>query len=171
MMALPDLSRSPPAPRLASGRWARLAQSVHLFRVWAPDADRVDLVLPEHGEPRSTDAARWRMPAPTGWWELEVPDAGPGTDYAFRVDGSDPLPDPRSAWQPRGVHGAEPGLRRRRGTRGPTRGWAGPRGGAGVLGAVFYELHVGTFTDDRHARRRDASGSTTWSTSASTSSS
>ena len=32
-------------------------------------------------------------------------------------------------------------------TSGPTRGWAGPRGGAGVLGAVFYELHVGTFTE------------------------
>ncbi len=28
-----------------------------------------------------------------------------GTDYAFSVDGSDPLPDPRSAWQPDGVHG------------------------------------------------------------------
>ncbi len=85
-------------------------------------------------------------PDATGWWELAVPDAGPGTDYAYRVDGSDPLPDPRSAWQPRGVHGAsrvfDAGQHQWTDTA-----WAGPRGGAGVLGAVFYELHVGTFTE------------------------
>ncbi len=82
-----------------------------------------------------------------GWWEYPLPD---GTaypiDYAFRVDGGDPTPDPRSGWQPHGVHG-------------PSRtvdtgqfmwtdaAWPGPCAGAGVLGAVHYELHVGTFTE------------------------
>jgi maltooligosyltrehalose trehalohydrolase len=116
---------------------------MHVFRVWAPHASGVDLVLPSLDEP-----ARSMKPGTAdGWWELEVPEAGPGTDYAFQVDGSDPMPDPRSRWQPEGVHG-------------PSRvfdatafgwtdaGWTGPRGGAGVLGAVFYELHVGTFTPE-----------------------
>ena len=36
-----------------------------------------------------------------GWWTAEAE----GRDYAFAVDGADPLPDPRSPWQPHGVHG------------------------------------------------------------------
>ena len=69
-------------------------------------------------------------------------------DYAFVLDGQEPaLPDPRSAWQPHGVHGPSR-------TFDPaafdwTDGdWRGPRAGAGVLGAVVYELHVGTFTPE-----------------------
>ena len=66
----------------------------------------------------------------------------------YVLDGADPLlPDPRSAWQPNGVHA-------------PSRtvdtgafawsdhAWGGPRDGAGVLGGVVYELHVGTFTPE-----------------------
>src|SRR5438034_11660901 len=40
-----------------------------------------------------------------GWWRADVGSAGAGTDYAFVVDGGAALPDPRSAWQPAGVHG------------------------------------------------------------------
>src|SRR4051812_21539894 len=41
-----------------------------------------------------------------GWWRLEVPAAGPGVDYAFVLPDSDTgRPDPRSKWQPQGVHG------------------------------------------------------------------
>ncbi|QBI54545.1 Malto-oligosyltrehalose trehalohydrolase [Streptomonospora litoralis] len=77
-----------------------------------------------------------------GWWRLRIPSARPGDDYAFVLDGSDePLPDPRSAHQPHGVHG-------------PSRiydhtafTWtdAGWRGRA-LPGSILYELHVGTFT-------------------------
>jgi maltooligosyltrehalose trehalohydrolase len=80
-----------------------------------------------------------------GWWEWEPPTPVP-LDYAFRLDGGDPRPDPRSAWQPYGVHGPSR-------TFDPAThewqdfGWAGPRGGDGVLGGVVYELHVGTFTE------------------------
>src|SRR6188768_534665 len=77
--------------------------------------------------------------AESGWWQ--GPELADGTDYAFLVDGEGPFPDPRSARQPHGVHG-------------PSRvfdagsfawsdaGWAG----RDARGAVFYELHVGTFT-------------------------
>ena len=68
-------------------------------------------------------------------------------DYAFSLDGGDPRPDPRSAWQPHGVHGPSR-------TFDPTRvPWArrelaGTRGGAACSAAVVYELHVGTFTPE-----------------------
>ncbi|EYR63159.1 malto-oligosyltrehalose trehalohydrolase [Actinotalea ferrariae CF5-4] len=125
-----------PGHRSQQGRASRPA-------VWAPYAARVDLHLPgEHGSGSWEDAAVHPM-APTagGWWEapLDLPD---GTDYGFAVDGGDARPDPRSPWQPHGVHGPSR-------TYDPAAypwgdgGWAG----RDVRGAVVYELHVGTFTD------------------------
>jgi maltooligosyltrehalose trehalohydrolase len=84
-------------------------------------------------------------PGDGGWWEWQRPDDGP-LDYAFRLDGGEPRPDPRSPWQPYGVHGSS----RTFDTAAfewSDAGWAGTRGGAGVLGGVVYELHVGTFTE------------------------
>src|SRR5215207_2388436 len=108
---------------------------MHTFTVWAPDASTVSLVL--RGESRQMSAADG------GWWELQVAEAGHGTDYAFSVDGSDPMPDPRSAWQPDGVHGFsrvfDSGLY----------DWSdGDWVGRDARGSVFYELHIGTFTPE-----------------------
>jgi maltooligosyltrehalose trehalohydrolase len=66
-----------------------------------------------------------------------------GTDYSFRVDGGEALPDPRSPWQPSGVHG-------------PSRTydhegfpWTdGAWRGRPLAGSVLYELHIGTFTPE-----------------------
>ena len=80
-------------------------------------------------------------PMDDGWWQAGVPEAGHGTDYAFALDGGDPRPDPRSPWQPAGVHGPSRVFDVSRHVW-SDRGWPG----RGVLGAVFYELHVGTFT-------------------------
>lgn len=87
-------------------------------------------------------------PKGDGWWVWHEPDgpAYPWLDYAFRVDGGEPTPDPRTAWQPHGVHGPsrwfQAGAHEWQAAT-----WAGPRQGAGILGGVVYELHVGTFTD------------------------
>ncbi|MFN8077368.1 MAG: malto-oligosyltrehalose trehalohydrolase [Kineosporiaceae bacterium] len=113
---------------------------MHRFRVWAPSASSVTLVL--SGGPAAGCAAPMERDD-GGWWGLDVEDAGPGTDYAFRLGEDEPaLPDPRSAWQPEGVHG-------------PSRvvdladyDWRADWQGRGGLGAVFYELHVGTFTPE-----------------------
>ncbi|NJP35717.1 malto-oligosyltrehalose trehalohydrolase [Micromonospora thermarum] len=107
------------------------------FTVWAPEAARVRLRL-------FGDADREMRAGVGGWWRVEVPGAGPGTDYAFLLDDDDyALPDPRSSWQPAGVHG-------------PSRvyshsafpwtdsGWTGRQ----LPGSVLYELHVGTFTPE-----------------------
>lgn len=103
-----------------------------LPRVWAPSASHVDLVLDDGRHPMSIDDG--------GWWSVDR-DLPHGTDYAFAVDGGEPRPDPRSAWQPAGVHG--PSRVYDAGSFGWTDdGWAG----VDARGHVTYELHVGTFT-------------------------
>lgn len=78
---------------------------------------------------------------PGGWWA--GPAVVPGTDYAFSLDGGPPLPDPRSPWQPHGVHAASRAFDEGA-HRWSDAGWAG----RSALGAVVYELHVGTFTPE-----------------------
>jgi maltooligosyltrehalose trehalohydrolase len=75
-----------------------------------------------------------------GWWTAPV-ELPPGTDYRFVLDGEGPLPDPRSPWQPAGIHG-------------PSRivdhdafSWTDAAWQpTPLVDAVIYELHVGTFT-------------------------
>lgn len=101
--------------------------------VWAPDAHTVELHLP--GEERLVDM----VPAPGGWWTAPF-DLEPGTDYAYRVDGSPNRPDPRSALQPDGVHGHS------RTVDPATWQWTDQDWeGKDLRGSVIYELHVGTF--------------------------
>jgi maltooligosyltrehalose trehalohydrolase len=103
------------------------------FEVWAPNAHRVRLVL--SGE-------RYEMQrAAEGWWRTEA-DAPPGTDYGYLLDDSDEaLADPRSRWQPHGVH--SPSRMYDDATFAWTdQGWRGRH----LSEAIMYELHVGTFT-------------------------
>ncbi|MPZ79846.1 MAG: malto-oligosyltrehalose trehalohydrolase [Actinophytocola sp.] len=105
------------------------------FSVWAPHRERVRLRL----GPATREMARDHR----GWWHAQVPGTGDGTDYAFLLDDDGtPLPDPRSQWQPAGVHG--PSRRYSHGTF----GWTDQRWtGRPLAGGVIYELHVGTFTE------------------------
>ena len=104
--------------------------------VWAPAAQTVELHLP------GQDLLVNMIPAPGGWWTAPL-DLEPGTDYAFRVDGSPNRPDPRSALQPDGVHGpsrtVDPDA-----WQWTDQNWAGKD----LRGSVIYELHVGTFTPE-----------------------
>jgi maltooligosyltrehalose trehalohydrolase len=106
----------------------------HRFAVWAPQPERVALVL----EDRAVDMER----AGGGWWHADVDGAGPGTRYGFSLDGGPARPDPRSSSQPDGIDGLSEVVDH--GAFAWTdRGWRGvPLGGA-----VLYELHVGTFTE------------------------
>jgi len=77
-----------------------------------------------------------------GWWAAEAT-APPGTDYAFRLDGGDPLADPRSPRQPYGPDGAS------RTYDQAAFAWTDSSWrGIPVSGAVIYELHAGTFTTE-----------------------
>ncbi|MGH3946064.1 MAG: malto-oligosyltrehalose trehalohydrolase [Pseudonocardiaceae bacterium] len=104
------------------------------FSVWAPRRQRVRIVVDgaEHELARTVG----------GWWGGTVADAGSGADYAFRLDDEDtPLPDPRSRWQPNGVH-AESRVYDHRAFEWTDQGWTGRP----LAGSVLYELHIGTFT-------------------------
>ena len=82
-----------------------------------------------------------RQAGSAGWWQVDMPGAGADADYAFCLDGGDPLPDPRSLRQPSGINGP---------SRGYDHGafsWTDDGWHGGPLpGSVIYELHVGTFT-------------------------
>ncbi|WFE20065.1 malto-oligosyltrehalose trehalohydrolase [Solwaraspora sp. WMMD937] len=109
---------------------------MHRFSVWAPLPTRVTVRVDGRDHAMTASGG--------GWWYAEVADARPGTDYAFLLD-DDPtaLPDPRSVWQPDGVHG--PSRRYDHAAyRWRDSGWRGRP----LAGAVLYQLHVGTFTDE-----------------------
>ena len=83
-------------------------------------------------------------PDDRGWWRLnlDMNDAGDETDYGFLVD-YDPkvYPDPRSTWQPDGVHALSRIYDQSRFV------WTDDRFQAPPLSsAIIYELHPGTFT-------------------------
>src|SRR4029450_8203936 len=67
------------------------------FRLWAPNASQVEIRV-------GTDLFGM-TPRESGWWYTEIPIAKAGVDYAFVLDGGEPVPDPRSPWQPDGIHG------------------------------------------------------------------
>ncbi|MGQ0479752.1 MAG: malto-oligosyltrehalose trehalohydrolase [Pseudonocardia sp.] len=103
------------------------------FAVWAPGKARVRIDV--------DGSIREMRPTGDGWWRVGAP-AGAGSDYTFLLD-DDPtaLPDPRSRWQPAGVHG--PSRRYDPETFEWTdRAWTG----RALPGSVLYELHIGTFT-------------------------
>ena len=107
---------------------------MHLFRVWAPLAERVDVRVYGQMWPLQQTGA--------GWWEASVDAAGPGTDYGFVLNGEDAvLPDPRSLWQPHGVHGLSR-VYDQGAFRWTDSEWRAPE----LKDAVIYEIHVGTFT-------------------------
>jgi maltooligosyltrehalose trehalohydrolase len=92
----------------------------------------------------NTDSLAMQGPDPRGWWRLDVPAAGDGTDYAYCIDGdSTPYPDPRSLSQPNGVHGMS------RVYGHDSFEWSDADFRApGLPSGVVYELHIGTFTTD-----------------------
>jgi maltooligosyltrehalose trehalohydrolase len=105
------------------------------FTVWAPSAQKVDVQVEGERIPLE--------PGERGWWAIDVPEATAGSDYAFRLDEGEPLPDPRSPWQPHGVHGPSRVV-----DHGAFRwtddGWQS----LPLASAIIYELHVGTFTPE-----------------------
>ena len=106
-----------------------------VFRVWAPRARvSVDVVVGDRRVAMTPTGER-------GWYTAEVAGAAAGDDYAFSLDGADPLPDPRSPWQPGGVHGPSRLVDHTAFPWTDTR-WKGMH----LPSAVLYELHVGTFS-------------------------
>jgi len=104
---------------------------MNCFELWAPRAHTVDLVSGEHRiSMRSAPRGRWRVEAAF-------------EDYAFSLDGGEPVPDPRSPWQPFGVEGPSrvvdhSAFRWQLSTFQPVP----------LAEGIIYELHIGTFTPE-----------------------
>jgi len=108
------------------------------FRLWAPAAKRVDVMLDvphgmqcSHGMQRSSD----------GWFAATVAAATAGSRYRFRIDDEIQVSDPASHYQPEGVFGPSEVIDhdayRWRATEWRGRPWAE---------ATILEAHVGSFT-------------------------
>ncbi|MCL2659948.1 MAG: malto-oligosyltrehalose trehalohydrolase [Acidobacteriaceae bacterium] len=107
------------------------------FTVWAPLVERIAVVVGEKRFPMGRMGNR-------GWWTARIEEAGPGTDYAFLLDDDPkPYPDPRSLWQPHGVHGVSR-LYDHAAFRWSDSGWQAPP----LSSAILYELHIGTFSPE-----------------------
>jgi maltooligosyltrehalose trehalohydrolase len=119
----------------AGGQGCVLGHGAAHFRVWAPDAARIDVVLerPERRVAMSRQA--------DGFHAADIPGIGAGTLYRYTVDGRGPFPDPASRYQPNGPHGASMVVDAAA-YAWRDAGWTGPR----LEGQVIYELHVGAFT-------------------------
>lgn len=100
-------------------------------RLWAPAVTAVEI---------ATAGGREPLAAVGGGW-FSGPVLAHGQDYAFHLDGGPARPDPRSAWQPEGVHGGSRWFDTNEHV------WSdGDWAGVDARGAVTYELHLGTFT-------------------------
>lgn len=107
------------------------------FRVWAPVAEHVELLLEPSGDSKTM------TPVGDGYVEAFVAGLREGARYRYRLDSGPPFPDPASRFQPEGVHGpsevVDPGA-----YRWQDHDWQG----VPQESLVFYELHVGTFTPE-----------------------
>ncbi|MGD2136737.1 MAG: malto-oligosyltrehalose trehalohydrolase [Gammaproteobacteria bacterium] len=107
------------------------------FRLWAPGAKTVELCLQD----RTPETVLDMRPEHGGWFTLATECAAAGALYAYRIDGGQRVPDPASRFQPQDVHGPsqviDPG-----GFDWQDGDWRGRP----WEHAVFYELHVGTFS-------------------------
>ena len=112
---------------------ARLTLEGTTFRLWAPAAQRVDVLLEQQRHPLAS--------CKHGWFEADVPGAKAGTRYKFRIDDDIDVPDPASAFQPDDVFGPseviDPANYAWRATDWRGRPWHE---------SVLLEAHVGTFT-------------------------
>jgi malto-oligosyltrehalose trehalohydrolase len=107
------------------------------FRLWAPAAHQVELCFA--GSKSGTRLSLEQLD--NGWFELVTDAAKPGTQYRFRIDSGQEVPDPASRFQPEDVHGPSEVID-------PTAfGWKDETWrGRRWEEAVIYELHVGAFT-------------------------
>ncbi|MDD5411273.1 MAG: malto-oligosyltrehalose trehalohydrolase [Methylobacter sp.] len=108
------------------------------FRLWAPGADKVELCLqgdaPEIILSMAAEAG--------GWYGIITELAGNGFYYQYRINDRRYVPDPASRYQPQDVEGSsqiiDPDSWQWQDAAWKGRPWEE---------AVFYELHVGTFTE------------------------
>jgi maltooligosyltrehalose trehalohydrolase len=113
------------------------------FRVWAPKAQHLDLVL-EEGAAKDSSRTFHELEAEEDGYFSGSANATAGARYRFRVNnGEDLYPDPASRFQPDGPHGSSCIVDPRQ-FRWSDSQWPGIT----LKGQVVYEMHIGTFTKE-----------------------
>jgi maltooligosyltrehalose trehalohydrolase len=137
----PDREDSPliDDPEIPKAGLTQVDARTSRWRVWAPKADRVELVIGIEGDRTAHPMEREAR----GFFGLTSPTPEPGTRYSFALDGGRPMPDPFSRLQPDGVDSPSAVFH-------PDRfSWdEGDWRGIERADLVIYELHVGTFTPE-----------------------
>ncbi|MGZ5057153.1 MAG: malto-oligosyltrehalose trehalohydrolase [Methylobacter sp.] len=109
------------------------------FRLWAPGAAKVELCL----QGSAPELRLLMTPEADGWYGITTELAGIGFYYQYLIDETHYVPDPASRYQPQDVNGSsqviEPNAWQWQDHDWKGRPWEE---------AVFYELHVGTFTEE-----------------------
>ena len=113
------------------------------FRVWAPKANVLEVVLESSADGRAERTLHSLARERDGYFSGTVR-CGAGTHYRFRLNGSEDFhPDPASRFQPEGPHGSscvvDPFA-----FKWTDANWRGVK----LAGQVIYEFHVGTFAPD-----------------------
>jgi maltooligosyltrehalose trehalohydrolase len=104
------------------------------FRLWAPAAKRVDVVL---------DGPRALRRGDDGWFSADIAGVKAGALYKFRIDDEIDVPDPASAFQPQDVSGPSEVIDHSA-YQWRARDWRGRPWHETIL----IETHVGTFTPE-----------------------
>ena len=113
------------------------------FRVWAPKAQDVDLVLEESTE-KNAKRTFHPLTREEGGYFSGSAELGAGALYRFRVNKAEHFhPDPASRSQPYGPHGSscvvDPSQFQWTDSKWP---------GVKIKGQIIYEMHIGTFTKE-----------------------
>lgn len=114
------------------------------FRVWAPSAKSLSLQLVTLTDGKESVVSTHELTRDSdGFYQGLVDDCPAGTLYRFRIDSQQSRPDPRSRFQPHGVHGpsqvVDPNSFQ----------WSDQAfKGVNKRDLVIYEMHVGSFTEN-----------------------
>ena len=116
---------------------ASLSEEGVRFRVWAPKASSVSLVIIGEKDPYPMKAED------RGYFSTFIQGLEPGRRYIYLLNEDQPRPDPVSRYQPEGVHGPSEVID-------PSEFEWGDRDWKGIPleKMIIYEIHTGTFTQE-----------------------
>ena len=129
-------TRTKPRRRTASLGANPLGEGRCSFRVWAPPHERVEVRLADEERTVALE------PTEHGYHAAVIDGVQPGGRYVYVLSGGVERADPASRWQPEGVHGPSAVV-------GDDFDWTDLAWkNVPLADYVFYELHVGTFSDE-----------------------
>ena len=112
------------------------------FQVWAPAAKKVSVEIVSHDGQRENLIDKFRLRGDdNGVFSISVSDAPVGTLYRYSIDNQPGRPDPRSMFQPFGVHGPSQVVDHAQ-YQWQDADWTG----VDKRDLIIYELHIGSFT-------------------------